>query len=181
MEQEHPMRGQSEEPAIDPSTGQPEGLVEFGPDGDPVRDPRMTVLLEKESYERIIDGLKIAAEAAAHLERIDIRMAKGWDKRRTILDQVRKLCVHRSGIESVLTFKETAKVDGLPMDYRRARSRWNDGLRQASGGMRQLGTVFRQNAWYSHLANQLDELSEKTKQDVVSRLKERGLMLPAGY
>jgi len=169
------------EPNIDPETGQEAGLVVRGEDGDPVMSPLATKMIEIESFERVVEGLKMAADGAAHLTVLDFRSSATWAQRKKILDNVRKVAVQKIGAAQVLAFEETKDVRGTPIEWKAARHRWKEGLRQAAGGMRQMGSVWRQNILYSQIANQLESLADAAKSDMVSRLKDRGILLPPGY
>lgn len=165
----------------DGTTKEQNGLVQTDINGDPLPDERAIKMLERESYERMVDGLKIAAEAASHLARMDVRSRAGWERRRFLLDNVRKKAVAKAGVERALNFKETAPVEGEPMSWRAARARWKEGLKQASGAMRQMAVCWRQETIYSLIANQLDSLADQAKNEMVARISENGILLPPGY
>lgn len=151
--------------------------------GDPL--PLGTHMIEKESYERIIDGLKIAAEGAAHVSAHELRIKDtisclkyaGIARR---LDQVRLLAVELAGIdETAMTQKETVEVRGEPMRFLRAKHRLRDGLKQATGGFRQFATCHRGDLRWSKLAFSLEELQRKIdgKPSAIMR-PPAGLLLP---
>lgn len=140
-------------------------LENTNPDHDPNGIPRDqhgdivqdigTRMREKDSYERVIDGLKIAAEACSHLACREPGEAEMFRKLRRSLDVVRRIAVKRAGLEDMIRVKETGAVDGLPMVWRAARDRLHYGLRQAEGGARQLATCHRGDADFSRVADEL--------------------------
>ena len=123
----------------------------------------------------------MAADGAAHLTVLDFRSSATWAQRKKILDNVRKVAVQKIGAAQVLAFEETKDVRGTPIEWKAARQRWKEGLRQAAGGFRHMAVCWRQNPWYSQLAGQLEKMADIAKTDMVSRLKERGILLPPGY
>lgn len=168
-------------------------LVRRGTDGDPVRDPKGTLMIEKESIERIVEGLKIAAEGAAHLavgarieadelaslrtdgaDQVARQQAARWGALAIRFDKMRRLAVEIAG-EEVHRQQETPQVRGGPMPYRLARERFREGLRQASGGMRQIATCFRGQIQWSQMARALDDILRKT---TTAAAKPSSLILP---
>ena len=72
--------------ADDPAN--PNNLVVRGQDGDPL--PTGTKMIEVESYERVIEGLKMAADACAHLAKHEPLKASVWSEIAQILDKMRR-------------------------------------------------------------------------------------------
>jgi len=101
-------------------------LVYLDAQGDPAQDTG-TRMLEIESYERLIDGMRLAAEAAAHLARTEPEASGHWTKLVGIFDQYRRAAIQQAGIEDTLRAKETAAVTN-PMPWREARDRLYDGI-----------------------------------------------------
>ena len=143
----------------DPNDPLPEGKVVLNEQGDPVG--MGTRMFEKESYERIIEGLKIIGEAAAHLEREEPDHSAQWRASVTLYDQLRKMAIQKAGLQFLGTFKETADPGALTMQWAIARERLRYGGKQAAGGARQMATCFRSDASWSFLASELEKNIEK--------------------
>lgn len=127
--------------------------------GDPLLQG--TRMLERESYERVVEGLRMITDACAHLIRHEPLNAKVWRGYMTRFDQARRICVQHAGIGLVMKEKETVEVRGEPMPWRQCRQRFLEGVVQAAGGCRQLATCFRNDFWWSQMANTLDDMSRK--------------------
>ena len=139
----------------------PENLIPTDVNGDPVRQG--SLMNERQSYERIIEGLKIAADAAAHLRAIEDESAQQWTLMSQRLDQARRICVQYAGLGLVIKEKQTAAVHGRHMGWRQARERFRDGLVQAAGGCRQIATCHRGDLWFSQMATSLETLEAKIR------------------
>jgi len=158
-------------------------LVNLGQDGDPLALDKAVKMRERESYERIVEGLKIAADAAAHLKRSESEHAGMWDAQRRNLDQARRAAVQYAGIDDPVRQSETADPRGSAhMGWKEARERFREGLKQASGGMRQLATCFRGDVFWSLLAQQLEALEQKVmrRSNALATRKAVPLLLPDG-
>src|SRR5882757_5014716 len=114
-------------------------------------------MLEVESYERVIEGLKLAADRCAHLavhyyrskSAEGVNLYSGIGRR---LDQVRLLAIEVAGLKDRITEHETSELRAEPIHFMRARRELRDGLKQASGGMRQLATCHRGDLRWSAMA-----------------------------
>ena len=160
-------------PPIDPDKG-----IERGADGDPL--PQGTRMIERDSYDRVIEGLKIAADAAAHLVKSESANGEQWRGIAKMLDQARKICVQHAGLGLVIVEKDTQEVRGDPMNWRWARDRFRYGIKQASGGCLQLAVCFRSDLWWSQMSKQLEELEVKLRPKSVAQLRAKRpkLILP---
>ena len=149
--------------------------------GDPIRQG--SLMNEKQSYERVIEGLKIASDAAAHLLKHEPENADQWHTFCFNLDKCRRICVQKAGLGLAMKEKETSTVRGDPMNWRKARDRFHDGLVQVAGGMRQLATCHRGDLWWSTMAGQVEELDRKTRNRKTWLPSKPGgkLILPTGY
>lgn len=159
-------------------------LVILGPDGDPLPHPRGVAMIEVESYERVIEGLKMAADACAHLAKQEPQHGQTWMDIGKLLDQQRLGAVRLAGLKTTLTQQETQTVRGAPSGWRKTRDRFLDGLRQATGGMRQLATCFRGDLQWSFMAQQLERRTEDFRALLYGRRAKpqaRGLILPPHY
>jgi hypothetical protein len=148
--------------------------------GDPVRQGAL--MIERQSYERVIEGLKSAADACMHLAKREAT-PEGVDNRRRLaltLDQCRRICVQHAAIDDVIQSSPTAEVRGEPLPFGEARSRLIEGLTQASGGARQLATCFRIDLVWSRVAYQLEDLVRRIRNPKLMRTP-NPLLLPTGY
>lgn len=158
------------EPAAPPATlpdGSPDddaqnNLVIRGRDGDPLPDPKAVTMRERESYERVVEGLKIAADAAKHCARREPQRFAMWMGISTRLDNVRRAAVEKAGLSAVIVQRETGDVHGAAMDWTDARKRFRDGLKQAAGGCRQIAVVHRAEPLWLLVARQIEDLEQKT-------------------
>lgn len=136
----------------------PEG-IEVDANGDPVRQG--TLMIERESYERVIEGLKMVSDACAHLIRHEPLQAEHWRKFMVRFDQARRIAVQHAGLGLVLKENETQEVRGEPLPWRQCRQRFLDGVTQAAGGCRQLATCHRGDLWFSTMAGTLEDMARK--------------------
>jgi hypothetical protein len=175
------------QPTIDgkPLTGEdkprPEG-IELDTNGDPIRQG--SLMNERQSYERVIEGLKIASDAAMHLTKLEGRNGHQWRHIAGNLDQVRRICVQHAGLGLTLKERQTEEVRGDPMGYKLSRDRFREGLIQAAGGMRQLATCHRGDFWWSKCATELEKLEYSIRNPKRQRLLGANgspLILPPGF
>lgn len=148
-------------PPADPGTAEANDLVVRGADGDPLPDPEATTMIERESYERVIEGVKSAADAAAHLALTEPENSGIWGGMARRLDTVRRIAVRTAGIEDNINQKETERVRKKPMAWKVARERFREGLKQAEGGMRQLGVCHRGDIAWLTMADVVADLQRK--------------------
>lgn len=141
---------------IEPSAKDDPNGIPRGRDGDPLPDPRGTRMIERESYERVIEGLKMAADACMHLAKQQPQEGQTWKDIGAILDRLRLEAWKLAGLELSMQVNATAGARGNPYAWKRARQRFLDGLRQATGGMRQLATCFRGDYRWSFMAQELE-------------------------
>lgn len=156
--------------------------------GDPL--PQGTRMIEYESYERVIEGLKTSADACMHLAKHEATR-EGVDNRRGLalkLDQCRRMCIQHAGVDDPRRASPTEfEAMGLPLPWREARDQLIEGLTQAAGGARQLATCFRIDFVWSRVAWQLETLerSIRTPKRTGSYFGEvagsKTLLLPPGY
>lgn len=145
-------------------------LVIHGPDGNPLPRPGGTMMIERQSYERVIEGLKMCGDACAHLAKQEPQHGETWMSIARMLDGVRLQACRLAGIEATLTQRETQGARGNPYGWRRARDRFLDGLKQATGGMRQLATCFRGELQWSVMAQQLERREAGFRALLVGRM-----------
>lgn len=163
----------------EPAADDPAVILDSG--GDPIR--RGTKMAERESYERLIEGLKIAADACMHLSRYEQVNHQKWTALARKLDLVRRGAIHKAGIEDPIAAKETSELRRNPLRYKDGRARLRDGLKQAAGGARQLAVCFRLEISWSQIANSLEDMQRKTTAIGLPSLARRStsLILPRGY
>ncbi len=138
----------------------PEQVIETDANGDPIRQG--SLMDERQSYERVIDGLKMVSDACAHLIRHEPLKAEYWRGFMTRMDQARRICVQYAGLGLAMREKETSgDLRGDPLPWRQCRQRFLDGVVQASGGCRQLATCHRGDLWWTRMADTLDDMARK--------------------
>lgn len=140
-----------------PNDPLPAGKVLLDANGDPIGEG--VRMREAESYERLIEGLKIMADAAAHLTRTETEHTKEWAFSMVVCDRLRKMAMEHAKVDST-GFKMTTLPD-LPMAWANARSRFREGCNQAEGGARQMATCFRMDTSFSVLSQQIAEHGRK--------------------
>lgn len=163
-----------------PGTPEANDLVVRGTDGDPL--PVGTRMIERESYERVIEGLKMTADACMHLAKQEPKDAATWKALGAMFDGLRRKAWALAKLESTLQ-QETREMRGEPYGWREARDRFLQGLQQAVGGMRQLATCWRGDFMWSVMAQELDR-REKGFRDLLYGREAAApspLILPPGY
>lgn len=145
---------------IDPSIPDPNAnLIRRDKDGEIIAPG--SVMIEPQSYEQLVAGLRLAAEGAAHLAAgalvgNDRGLAALYAGLATRLDMVRMLAVKVAKIEeSTLNQRETQLPRSAPMGYMAARRRFLDGLKRSSGAARQLAICHRGDIRFSQMAESL--------------------------
>ena len=176
----------TDEPVIlDPNgnpAAAPEQPIELDANGDPVRQG--SLMIEKESYERVIEGLRMISDACAHLIRHEPLQAEYWRGHMTRMDQARRICVQYAGLGLAMRESETPELRGEPRPWKQCRQRFLEGLVQASGGCRQLATCHRGDLWWTQMAETLDAMSRKLnamRRQAVRNALRNPLLLPTGY
>lgn len=162
----------------------PEQFIETDANGDPVRQG--SLMTERMSYERVIEGLKMTSDACAHLIRHEPLKAEYWRGFMTRMDQARRICVQYAGLGLVLQQSETRDLRGEPLPWKQCRQRFLQGIEQAAGGCRQLATCHRGDLWWSQMASTLDDLARKLHAMRRAAAKQAvqeapALILPPGY
>ncbi len=145
-------------------------LVVKDDSGDIVQD-NGTRMTERDSYERVIAGLRIGAEAAAHLIITDAEFADYWRRLCKTLDGLRRAAMSIAGLDLTMKFSETVEPRHAFLPWRQARDRLHDGIKQAAGGMRQLAVSHRGDMVYSRMANDLESMQAKIKASSTQRAK----------
>ena len=154
-----------------------------------------TKMIERESYEVLLEGLREAGESAYLLARKDpdVRTNPGGDRavlaRRTYinlgmkLDQIRRIAVQQAGLGLVLKEKETRPdMADSGRSYIQERNRLFAGFEKAAGAARQLAVYFRADFNWLATATTLEQIAEKlrAKRSHVLTPQQRGLIVPGG-
>jgi hypothetical protein len=151
-------------------------LIVRDANGDPLPDPNSVVMRERDSYERVVEGLAIAADRAKHCGRGEpMRMAM-WNALAHKLDLVRKVALEMAGLPG----KQSGDVRGEAIDWLTAKRQFSEGLKQAAGGARQIAVVHRGDVMWLKIARQIDQLADSAKRSPILRPDARGLLLPPG-
>jgi hypothetical protein len=157
-----------DEPILDSSRPTPNV---WGKDGEII--PQGSRMIEKESYERIIEGTKMAADAASRLARMEaehIEYWHGWVRR---MDAVRKIAIGLAGLGLAIQFQATRPSwGGEAGDWTSARAMFRDGLKQAAGGCRQMATCHRSDFTWSRMAYDLEDVVAKLNQMTMRTVRE---------
>lgn len=154
------------------------GGVERDANGDPVRQG--SLMIEKQAYEQLIAGLRIASEAWMHLAKWE-ETPEGVANRRALarqMDLFRRACMQKAGIEDLVKASPTREVRGRPLQWRTARDRLLKGIRRAKGACEQLATCFRMDLFWASCARELERMERNI---LHPRPRNRSLVLPPGY
>jgi hypothetical protein len=147
--------------APDGSPAEPPKHTVLDANGDPVRQG--SLMNERQSYERVIEGLKITSDACAHLIQHEPENAEHWRGHMTRMDKARRICVQYAGLGLAMKEKETEARRGKVMPWRKCRDRFLEGIVQAAGGCRQLATCHRADLWWTQMAETLEEMARKLR------------------
>lgn len=164
----------------------PNNLVARGTDGDPLPHPTGTRMIEKESYERVVEGLKMASDACQHIAKGETVQASTWIDIGAMFDKMRREAVALAGLDLAMKQNETPTMRGAPMSWRKSRQQFLDGIKQATGGMRQLATCFRGDFNWSFMAQQLERYEKSFRALLLGARRDEAprpgkLILPPGY
>lgn len=155
------------------------GKVQLDRHGDPLRQG--SLMVERQSYEQMIAGLRIAAEAFMHLAAYETT-EEGVNNRRGLalrIDQCRRICIQHAGIEDPVRSSPTAEVRGRPLPWKDAYKRVLDGLMRATNAAFQLASCQRGDLWWTRVAMNLQDFESSVRQPV--RRTINPLLLPTGY
>lgn len=120
---------------------------------------RGSLMREPESWERLIDGLKMAADGARHMARH--ASPDSWNNLARYLDAVRKAVIQDGGIDRPSDATEsTQQFGGEGQSFSQAQSRIGQGLRMAAAGAEQIGQCQRMDLRWLRYAGQLRKLRD---------------------
>lgn len=156
----------------------PENPIILDANGDPLRQG--SLMNEKQSYERIVDGLQVMAEASAHMAQRDKNRRQKLLEITIRLDVVRVTAVRKAGISEPMKQRDTVLTPNPPMAWKEARKRFRDGSKQAAGGFRQLATCHRGELLWSRMAVEVERLADNVNKGAINMPSARrsGLILP---
>lgn len=142
-----------------------EPIVDEDPEFNPIESVeaesghRGTIMRELESYERLIDGLKMASDGARHMARH--QAPDSWNKLASFLDSVRKAVIRDGGFDRPADGVEsTLQVGSSGQSFTEAQSRIGSGLRMASAGAEQIAQCQRMDLRWLRYATQLRKLRD---------------------
>lgn len=157
-----------ESPDLDP---------EFTPAEDVAQDKRGALMSEIESWERVIEGLKSAADGARQIARH--RAPDLWNKLAAYLDSLRKAVIRDGGFDRPADAVDSKQVwGGEGMSFTLAHRRLMDGLKAAAAGARQISLGQRMDLRWSLYAEKVDKLRDKAH---ALALKGSPLVTEAGW
>jgi hypothetical protein len=124
------------------------------------QDHRGTVMVEFESYERIVEGLKRASDGARNMARWSDPDL--WNTIAGFFDQLRRAIVQLSGYNRLQDAKDSAQAfGGEGLSRSDAQSRILTGLRDAEGGASQIAQAQRMDLRWHYYATQFRSLRDK--------------------
>ena len=132
---------------------------EFTPVENVEQDKRGTLMVEFESYERIIEGLKKAADGARNMARW--KHPDLWNGLAEFLDKLRRCVARDGGYNRAQDSKDTVQVFGGDMTWTDANSRILTGLKDAAAGARQIAQAQRMDLSWLRYANQFEKMRDK--------------------
>ena len=150
---------------------------EFTPTENIERDHRGTVMFEYESYERVVEGLKLGSDGARNMARFNDPDL--WNPIAEYLDSLRKAIVQMAGLDRGADTRESkAQWGGNSISRTEAMSRVTKGLRDASAGANQIAQVQRKDVRWLAYAHSFDKLRAKAGQIA---LQSSALVVDSGF
>jgi hypothetical protein len=144
---------QPDNPDLDP---------EFTPPEQVAQDHRGSVMFEYESYERVVEGLKLASDGARNMARF--RDADAWNMLAQYFDSLRKAIVQLAGLDRGADAKETtAKWGGEGISPSASMTRVTRGLKDAAAGSNQIAQAQRMDIRWLKYAGKFDDLRDKAQ------------------
>jgi hypothetical protein len=137
------------------------------------QDHRGTVMVEFESYERIIEGMKLASDGARNMARFS--NPEKWNKFADFTDQVRRAMIQLAGFDRPQDAKPSNQLfGGEGISRTEALSRIRTGLDGAAAGARQIAQAQRMDLRWQIRANHIDKLrgtaTEMAKAETMRKL-----------
>ena len=151
------MKEKAENPDLDP---------EFTPIEAIEQDKRGTLMKERESWERVIDGLKLASDGARNMARF--ARPDVWNRFAMYLDQIRRAMAQEAGFNRAQdTIDSAAVVGDSSLSWAAASARVFVGLKDAAAGARQISLGQRMDIRWTNYANQIDKLRLKAHEQAM--------------
>jgi hypothetical protein len=133
---------------------------EFAPTEAVEQDKRGIAMSELESWERVIEGLKQAADGARQAARH--RHPDLWNQLAEFLDTLRRAVIRDGGFDRPNDSKVTVtQWGGDGMSWGEASRRINEGLKGAAAGARQISLGQRMELKWTAYANAFDTIKKK--------------------
>ena len=135
------------------------------------QDHRGSIMREFESYERIVEGLKLASDGARNMVQFAPDEAKkdAWNKSASFFDQIRRAIVQDSGYNRLVDTQDSKQVfGGEGLTWSVANSRILTGLKDAEAGASQIALGQRLDLRWTRYANMLRSLRDKASQLAIS-------------
>jgi hypothetical protein len=134
-------------------------LIARKPDGEIA--PQGISMNEHQSIERVVEGLKIAADGAVHMGASDPRSQQQWFVIATMLDRIRWTMATHGGLSEWGAFELTQRPRVVGIGWKMGRKRYIDGIRGAASALRQVALCHRGDPAYLEVAVQLQALEQK--------------------
>ena len=131
------------------------------------QDHRGSIMREFESYERIVEGLKLASDGARNMVQFarDQDKKDAWNKSASFFDQIRRAIVQDSGYNRLVDTQDSKQVfGGEGMTWSTANSRILTGLKDAEAGASQIALGQRLDLRWTRYSNLLRSLRDKAGQ-----------------
>jgi hypothetical protein len=146
--------GKAENPDLDP---------EFTPVENIERDHRGSIMREGESYERVVEGLKLASDGARNMARF--REPDLWNPLAQYFDVLRRAIVQLAGLDRGTDARESqAAWGGSDVTVTEAMTRVTKGLKDAVAGANQIAQTQRMDVRWLMYANRFEKLRDKAQQ-----------------
>jgi len=118
-----------------------------------------SLMSELQSYERIIEGLRMASDAAKHIA--VIKEDQRWTRIAHALCVVQKAIADRARMNRPQDSEINLDLPAETMPVTAAFIRHIDGLAQAIGGLRQMATYHRMQEFWLKWVKQLEDMRSK--------------------
>lgn len=136
-------------------------------------DRRGTLMSERQSYERVIEGGKLASDGCRNLAAYE--HGDSWDALADIMDQLRARCAALSGANSPADAAPSLrKFTSSALTRNESYNRVYEGLGMMAGGARQLAACHRGDVRWSKIAYMAHALRDNAGQ--LLRMKRRTIM-----
>lgn len=146
-----------------------------------VVDKRGVLMRERESYERVIEGLKMASDGAHHLHQS--RQDGNWHQMTQIFDKLRAAIARLGGLstEAVDSNPTTELWSAKTMGIHASYDRVYRGLDMAQKGARQVASCHRGDLKWSMYAMAIEKLRDQSSVLIRMKQAKSPIMLPPGY